>query len=246
MTNVPPEIVAKVEKLMILAHGSKTEGEAKAAFAQAAKLMTKYGIEQHQLNLDSEAPDADPIGEQKCERIQRTERPQDIYVRQVLRACFNVTVLQYRKWHDGKICYAYSLVGTHADCVFAHFAFYTLKGMFQSLYTKWRNETGRQAEHGPRLCKSYFAGLQRGFIDAFKEAQWQAMRDANADKYALVLQAKNEKVDDFLEQMGCKAGKRRGPREHDTEALHAGYHKGRTIKLNQPIASAASAQRQLT
>lgn len=239
MTNVPPDILAKVEKLMILAHGSSTEGEAKAAFAQAAKLMTKYGIEQHQLNLDSEAPDADPIQEQHCERIQRTERPQDIYVRQVIRSCFNVTVLCYRKWHEGKKCYAYSLVGTHADCVFAHFAFYTLKDMFQSLYTQWRNETGRQAEHGPALCKSYFAGLQKGFIAAFKEAQWQQMRDSNADKYALVLQAKNERVKEFLDDMGCTSRRRSGPRDHNSAALAAGYSKGRTIRINQPIASSA-------
>lgn len=235
------EAIDKIEKLLNLAANAGTEGEAKAAFAAASKLMTKYGIEQHQitgrnnteLNKASQQAEVERV-DLKVE-IHATERPYDLYIRHIIRHCFKVAVVAIRYRHRSP---DYYMVGTHADCVFAAFAFETLRKIFLKHVGAYLKARG--LPRTPRYFNGYWDGLRIGFCDAWDQAQRAEMVTQKAESYALVLVDKEKAVTKALETQGVKLVQDK--RRPDEMARHQGIQDGRKIKLHRPIEGGASNQ----
>lgn len=182
------EIIDKIEKLMNLAARAGTEGEAKAAFAMASKLMTKHGIEQHQITgrdntaMNKAAQEAEVTRvDIQCE-VHATERPYHLYVRQVIRHCFKVAVIAVKYTHRSP---DYYMLGSRADCVFAAYAFDMLSKTFLKHVGAYLKANG--LPRTPRYFNGYWDGLRIGFCQAWDEAQRNEIRDQKCDSYAIVL-----------------------------------------------------------
>lgn len=236
-TNIPTDVLDKIQKLLNLAARGGTEAEAQAAFAAASKPMTKYGIERQQVELHADSKEkktSEAVQETKLEKKWKTERPAHRSVRRVLRTCFKVEVLKIRDW-DAKFGWGirYDLIGTREDCQFAAYAFDFLNSTFQRLYYDYAREAGIK-ELRPKIYQAYFYGLQVGFCNAWQEAQRAQIKEQKAESYAIVLVNKDKAVDAFV---GAMPNIRRvaDRRSYDGAAFVAGEAKGRTLKVHVPV-----------
>jgi len=189
------DILNKVEALLNKAGNPATsEAEAKLYFAKAAELMTKHGIEQHQLGQTKD-DGADKVEEVGINKAWRTERPTHLYVRLVIKHCFHVTVLRYRV--PGLVV-RYSLVGTKEDCAFAAYAWDVLNDTFLRLWNKYAADYSQPRI--PSVWNSYLAGLQAGFCRAWDDAQRAEMKVQHAESFALVLVDKDKAIAVYCEE----------------------------------------------
>lgn len=226
-------VMDKVQKLLAKANGTDNQAEAEAFFAKAAQLMTQHGIEQHELKSAEEKAAGPKVEEVSMEGAWSTERPSHLYVRQILRACFNVTVLKYKKWGaDGGKVNTYTVIGERADCEFAIYAFMSLEHTFNRLWRARLRQFG--AERLPRSERNgYFDGLRLGFIHAWRKAREAEMQRMNAQSYAIVLVDKDKAVDAFLSTMRVRNVAVR--RKLDHGAREDGFRDGQHIRVNRPL-----------
>jgi hypothetical protein len=231
-TQPTQEQIEKVQKLLNLAHGAGTEGEAQSAFAAASKLMTKFGIEQHMLGKKEEPT----FQESNIEGKWSSKRPAHEYVRNVILMCYHVQII--RQMHmDGT--YTYFMIGTRADCIIAQQAFEVLTDVYPKLFKKWLRERGLDKTQA--LRNGYFQGLSSGFKQAHKEAQEQQMRESNAQSYAIVLVDKAKALTQFLATRKDITYRKSQQRQTDHSAFHAGVQQGRQIKVSRPLSGGSNA-----
>lgn len=231
------KIIERIEKLLRLHEdASATEGESQAAFAAAAKLMTKYGIQRTMLR--TEMADAKEAIEYHSENVTRVLTSVHEAVRSIMLRTFNVELIPNRRELNATTFYYYWYVGTREDVAFAVYAFEFLCDEIQRLYDSWtRNNNIRPTQN--RL-KSYAYAAARGFAGA-----WMAARDAEikaaaeaGQAYALVLADDKALVRRKLDQLvaqGTISYRRRRMGSIDADASSAGYRHGSNISLRNPI-----------
>ncbi len=244
MSNEPVtnDIIDKIEKLMNLASKAGTEGEAKAAFAAASKLMTKYGIEQHRItgrdnvamNKASKEQEMQTRVDLKVE-IHATERPYHLYVRQIIRHCYKVAIIAIKYPHRSP---DYYMVGARQDCVFAAYAFDTLSKIFLKHVGQFLKNNS--LPRTPKYFNGYWDGLRIGFMQAWDEAQRAEIREQKAESYAIVLVDKEKALTTTLNMMKDIQFKK-ARRNTDVDAKLQGIRDGRNIKIHAPLSGGSNA-----
>lgn len=231
-------ILEKIEALLNKANGKgTTEAESAAFFAKASELMTKYGIEQHQLGNKNE--DTDKVTQVPIEGRTRTERPAHYWVRVLIKHCFHVSVIRHAV--PGLVV-RYSLIGTKEDCAFAAYAFNVLSDTFLRLQNEYLRKYNQPRT--PRVYNAYFRGLCNGFCRAWDDAQEATMRNNNAQSYAIVLVDKDKAIARFMDDAKIGLQKKK-EFNGDPHALLSGMRDGRSIKLSRPLNSGSSNNAQL-
>lgn len=240
---IQPDIVEKIEKLMNLAGRAGTEGEAKAAFAAASKLMTKYGIEQHQLTGRTDFSKGGGVQAPKFERVDidvtkyDTERPYHLFIRRILRHCFCVTVMKMTVFRAGRNGANYYMLGTREDCLFAGYAFDALSGIFKNLLSRYVKEHGLVKNRA--VSNGYWQGLETGFCQAWDEAKRAEIKAQNADAFAIVLVDKSKALTLYVNALpGIRHVKTH--RSMDGHAYQQGVRDGRNISIHRPLAGGSS------
>ena len=236
MSTPDNDIIDKIEKLLNLASNAGTEGEAKAAFAAASKLMTKHGIEQHQVTgrSDEKMKEAAAVKEVTLNsKVYASERPYDLYIRRIIKHCFHVSIIKVRRFGRSP---DYYMIGTREDCVFAAYAFDTLRTIFLKHVGAFLKAHG--LPRTPRYFNGYWDGLERGFCAAWDEAQRAQMVSQGAQSYAIVLVDKDRAVDAYIAQSkDIKQVKDR--RNPDGFARAVGFHDGKKISIHRPLTGGA-------
>lgn len=232
-TKLPAEVLDKLHSILKLAENAGTRGEAEAAWAALGRMLTKHGIELHQVREHARKDDksiAWDFTRVQIPKMWRTERPSHRWVNAIIVECFNVQIVRVKN----QLGITYVMLGEATDCAMAMYAFDFLAETFLRLYNRWKDGMGYA--HKRLRRDSYFAGLYTGFIGVWREAQAAQMREQNADAYALVLVDKQNALTRYLhdEFKDLKERKTRD-REWDDEASAAGYHEGRRLKINQPL-----------
>lgn len=180
ISQIPADVLEKIEKLMNLSARGGTEAEAQAAFAKASQLMTKHGIEQHHLQEKKAQKQKPGIAQVNLQTpVYATERPYHLYVRQIIRHCFNVCVVKISYRHRSP---DYYMLGSPEDCAFAGYVFEFLSKTFLRLVNKHLKE--HNLPRTPRFFNGYWDGLRIGFCNAWDAAQRAQIKQDNAQSYA--------------------------------------------------------------
>jgi hypothetical protein len=229
-TNQPTaDQIEKIRKLLALAHDTgATEAESTSAFASASKLMTKWGIEAHQLG--SGKAQAPTFQRASIEGAWRSKRPAHPFVRQIIRECFCVSIIR----NQCAGVYTYYMIGTPADMAFATYAFEVLNDAFPRLYYAYLRKRGLEKTRA--LRNGYYWGLQAGFTKAWKDAQAAEVAAQGAQSYALVLVDKQALLTKTIaEDPDIRTPKAREIKA-DAEAFRSGVEEGKKLKVARPIA----------
>lgn len=234
------EVMSKLEKLLAKANGTDNQAEAEVFFAKAAELMTRFGIAQHELKSAEDKAAGPQVSEVHMDGAWASERPSHLYIRQILKACFNVTILKYKRYkpevNQHKRVNTYSAIGTPEDVQFATFAFLSLEHTFNRLWRARLKEF--EADRLPRAERNgYYQGLMEGFIYAWRKAREAEMAAQGAQSYAIVLVDKDKAVAKFIEQMG-NVRTSQARRQQDYGARADGFRDGQKIRVNRPLAGA--------
>lgn len=230
------EVMSKLEKLLAKANGTDNQAEAEVFFAKAAELMTRFGIAQHELKSAEEKAAGPQVQEVHMEGAWASERPSHLYIRHILKACFNVTVIKYSRYkpeiNAHKRVNTYSAVGTPEDVQFATYAFLSLEHTFNRLWRARLKQFG--VERMPRAERNgYYHGLMDGFIHAWKQAQQAQMTAQGAQSYAIVLVDKDKAIAKWCEENSVKHKK--SNRSQSYAAREDGFRDGQKIRVNRPL-----------
>jgi hypothetical protein len=231
------EVMAKLEKLLAKANGTDNQAEAEVFFAKAAELMTRFGIAQHELKSAEEKAAGPTVQEVHMDGAWASERPSHLYIRNILKKCFNVTILKYKRYKPEvstrKRVNTYSAIGTPEDCQFAAFAFLSLEHTFNRLWRARLKEFG--VDRLPRSQRNgYYHGLMDGFIGAWQAARKAEMASQGAQSYAIVLVDKDKAVAKWCEDN--KVRNNSAKRSVDADAYEDGKEDGAKIRVNRPLA----------
>jgi hypothetical protein len=233
-------ILEKLRKLLSKAKGTNNENEAKAFFAKASELMTKHGIEQHEIDQHAGEKEKVPEFEQinLGVRATKTERPPHPQVRRVIRHCFNVFIIRVRGWDNLRgMVYTYYMIGTKQDCTFAAYAFEVLSETFRRCWNEF-SRVNFGGERAPAtVWNGYLEGLVSGFNAAWDEAQARVVKEAKAQSYALMIIDKSQALEKFVDSRKDIKSSTRHCQGMSAEAFQQGYFKGRMIKVNLPLHS---------
>lgn len=232
--------IDKIEKLLNLAAKAGTEHEAKAAFAAASKLMTKYGIQQHQLTgkdgMTSKQKEAAEVTQVNFTTPKyASERPYHLYVRQIIKHCFFVSIVKVPDRYGNSP--DYFMLGTREDCAFAGYAFDVLSQIFLKHLSTFLKQNG--LPRTPKYFNGYWAGLAEGFNQAWDEARRAEIAAQGAESYAIVLVDKAAALTKFVAARSDIKHKKQN-RSQDFNAREAGVRDGRNIKIHRPLGAGAS------
>jgi hypothetical protein len=230
------EIAEKIGKLLAKANQAGTKEEAATFFAGASRLMTKYGIEAHEVKdaEDKKKPVEFEVNT-SLKKVWKNTRPVHFYIRQVIRQCFNVSVVKTgAEGYDIR----YYFIGTRDDCHFAQYAFEVLLDTFNNLFTRYLLAEYGVADSKARSASrqhGFFAGCRDGFIEAWDEAQKSEMQKQNAQSFAIVLVDKSKALDAYIKNQTDVTFTKRKTLRIDSSAYFQGMEEGRKIKVNRAL-----------
>lgn len=217
----PDRIVARVTKLLALA-GSSNEYEARAAMAQAQRLMLKHNLEVAQ-SLAARRYGFRHLG-RPTGRVPEAER----ILAGLLGAHFFVECIWVPVWRplEGKRGMVLEVCGTPENLALAEHVHGFLLATADRLWREWRRETG--ARDGER--RAYQAGVMSGFRETLErqEARHRAealvwVGDADLKRY-------HRRRYPHVRSVSYASSAR-------SDANAAGREAGRSIVLHKPVAS---------
>ena len=236
--NERQRLLKKVRAIKAIAEDPRgNENEKAAAFDQLAKLLTKYDIDQSELDADSGLDLAEGIVERTHHGGQRISE-----WRQTLHGCLcDALDCQpiLRSNYKGRFLVC---VGFQHDVEVVEYLFETLSRALQKSARKWWDESYE------RRCGISLARYRNGYINgaayAVKERIIESRKKAQqeSDCTALVVQ-KSARVDQFLKD-NYNLSKGRA-KELESVGGREGYDAGKRIPLTPGVASTGKATQQL-
>lgn len=173
-------VVRKLTGLLVMAHNSSDEGEASNALEAAKRLAIKHSIDMASVELGSLGHTRGQVGlssepfvsvDHKTAEGDCRRPPCHKFISWVLCAHFKVEILTNRsRWSASTI----SVVGRKSDVAFAIYAYDFLVRTFNSLWRKYKQETGAYQDQR----NSYFYGLYIRLDNNLKKATAETVTEA--------------------------------------------------------------------
>ena len=225
------DILDKIRKLLRLADRSRgsTENEAKVALAKAQELMTRHNIDSALLRMEAGEKSGIDVTKGLYE-LPKSLNPADMLILSLLQAHFNVRVILMQGHRKTPV----DIIGAPADVDFAIFALSYLRETFFRCWNEFKRTTVSPDK------ASYYRGLHDGIHAELTAAKHRAEQSYGSDarqSYALAVVDRDAAITRYVEETYGKVGTRRTRRRRlDSRSYVAGETKGRTIRVNRPIA----------
>ena len=229
------DILDKVRKLLRLADRSRgaTETDAKVALSKAQELMTRHNIDSALLRMEAGEKSGIDVAKGLYE-LPKSLNPADMLILSLLQSHFNVRVILM----SGHRKTAVDIIGAPED---VDFAIYALSFLRQTFFRCW-NEFKKTAWNPDRA--SYYRGLRDGIhaeLTAAKKRAEDSYGDSDRQTYALAVVDQNAAITRYVdEHYGKLRNRTQRRRRVDSASYFAGETKGRTIRINRPIADSQS------
>lgn len=242
--SINEQILEKLRKILALANGKgATEAEMKLAMAKANALAMEHNIDLSSVDVDGEVK-VGAIETDRAETHTKTtqERPYHMFIIWTIQAVFDVKPILSTHYNNQcmRIISRITWVGEKTDLAMAVYCWAWLEGLFPKCWLEYRKANG--APDSYVSSRSYYAGLYTGLVENNQRAK-ESMPADLANRYALVVANKSAivqaKVDELFPPSGLKPV-RTIRNSEDRAALHAGYDKGRSIKLNGGLTAGPS------
>ncbi len=227
-------LLEKIQALLNKAGDSGvTEAESQSFFAKAMELLAKNGLE----TSDLDAVKKDANGKADFE-IQQSEKSMgrklheaDDYIWPILNRCFGVKTLYTTEWGTGN--HAWLFVGDALQIQLAEIAAKVIYRTMTHNVRRYIKANGLKKTASVK--RSYFIGVQHGYLEKVKEAEAAAYAEATAgqrDAYGLVLVGKKEAIERFTEEVIKPVTKKTTNVKVDADAFYSGKETGRSMDLN--------------
>jgi len=228
---MPTNIVDKIRKLLQLAEGTSSNGEAEAAMLQAQKLMAQHHLEMRDIEVSTSA-----IVEFGADEMLRpsTERAR---LANVIAKNFRCDTLWVRRWGvvRGKPTpkYTLSFVGFPVDVEIADAVYKTALVTMKSQYATWRKLNPGRGRNGSRA-------FQNGFIAGLRD-EYDRQRAGMSDARALVL-VTPAKVTEYMLNLNLADRRSNSKPAYDPQARSAGAAAGKAFGTGRAVEGAAKGQ----
>lgn len=196
--------LAKVRKMFALANDNgASEGEIENALKMAQILMSKFNIEQGEVDL---SPDDIDIEEQENERLQCERKYWMWDLLTVIGEAYDCNVIRSKRFDKT----FYKIIGTNQDRILVKELFLMTVPMIRNLYAqrylerkKYLKENPLEAALTPLPVRHFFiASYVEGFIDGLKIKMRKTKEDIKKEdetgNFALMVVKKDELIKNFV------------------------------------------------
>jgi len=254
MTNTKDidKIVAKIQKMLALANNNPCEEEALTAMKMARTMLAKYNLSMAEVEgLDVDDDSTNVV--QDTINGKNSYKRWEIMLAAVLEEFVPIRILQRSCYSGNRRVKRIVFVGDKVDVVVAQQMFEYLRKTVQKMASKASTAAKKEQVseelsifgfqptfNKSRYKKSYCVGavdrLRSRFIELKKKDE-----DNIEQAYALVVQSKSEKVDQFIEEEMNVRQARRSRSSIDHSAYSQGHREAAGIGLSSQVGTAGVA-----
>jgi hypothetical protein len=231
------EVIEKIRKILVLANNEgATEGEVKAAMAQAKKIAMRHAIDIATVDLDDKTTIKAGVAVARDNSVKihcKYERPYHRYIFSTLMNVFGTMIIPrsiVRNRSNREILYV-NIVGETTDVEICKVLIPWLEKVFPDTFNRYCKENGYPKTAA--MANGCYSGLMTGIQEANIEIVESLAQDEK-EIWAVAVVDKEKAIDDFVAEEFPNLETRKSKAvKFSHQAEQFGYSKGKEINLGQ-------------